>query len=329
MRQQDFEHHASPRWSALAGVLDDLQRAPGRQQLRRGERAALPRLYRQVCNDYALARSRHYSPALGAELHELVLRGHRQIYRRNDAWGWRLLAFVLADFPRTLREQAGYFWLSCGLFLLPALLIGVGCYLDQDLVFALLDEAQVGDMEAMYDPAERLLGRNSGRAAETDFTMFGFYIANNIGVGFRTFAGGVFFGLGSLFFLVFNGLMIGAVAGHLSRLGFTDTFWPFVSGHGSFELTAIVICGAAGLMLGHALLAPGPFPRLQALRRRAVPALRLVMGAAAMLVVAAFIEAFWSAGGFPPAVKYTVAAGLWLLVVLYLLLAGRGSRGPH
>jgi len=329
MRQQDFEQHAAPRWSALRRALEDLQRPPTRQRLKPAERAALPRLYRQICNDYAVVRSRHYSPALAAELHELVLQGHRQLYRRQDAWGWRLLSFVLADFPRTLRAQARYFWLACALFLLPALLLGTGCFLDSDLLYSLLEESQVAEMESMYDPANHKIGRGAGRSADSDFAMFGFYISNNIGVGFRTFAGGIFLGIGAVFFLVFNGLVIGGVAGHLTRVGFTDTFWPFVSGHGSFELTAIVICGAAGLMLGHALIAPGPFPRGQALRQRAKPALLLVMGAAAMLVVAAFIEAFWSSSGLPSLVKYSVAAALWLLVIAYLGLAGRGGRGTR
>ena len=121
---------------------------------------------------------------------------------------------------------------------------------------------------------------------------------------------------------------LGGVAGHLSRLGYNETFWPFVSGHGAFELTAIVICGAAGLMLGHAILAPGQRTRVMALKQQAVEALRLVMGAALMLLVAAFIEAFWSSSQLAPVVKYAVAAFLWGLVVFYLGWMGRtrGSR---
>jgi uncharacterized membrane protein SpoIIM required for sporulation len=150
---------------------------------------------------------------------------------------------------------------------------------------------------------------------------------NNIGIGFRTFAGGILLGIGSLFLLLFNGIVIGGVAGHLTRLGFNDTFWPFVSGHGSFELTAIVICGAAGLMLGHAVLAPGPYTRTQALKRQALEAVQLVLGAALMLLVAAFIEAFWSSSPVPIELKYTVAALLWGLVIVYLVGMGRTSRG--
>ena len=141
-------------------------------------------------------------------------------------------------------------------------------------------------------------------------------------------AGGVLLGIGSVFFLVFNGLVLGSVAGHLSRIGYQETFWPFGSGHGALELTAIVICGAAGLMLGHALLAPGQLTRSEALKDAASGALRLVMGAALLLVGAAFVEAFWSSSGVPNAVKYGVAGVLWLFVMGYLAAGGvgRGSR---
>ena len=107
--------------------------------------------------------------------------------------------------------------------------------------------------------------RSAERSAETDFVMFGYYIANNIGIGFRTFAGGILFGIGTLFLLVYNGLVIGGVAGHLTAIGYRDTFWSFVSAHGAFELTAIAVCGAAGLRLARAVLAPSQYSRARAL----------------------------------------------------------------
>lgn len=329
MRQDSFEQHHEPQWQRLEEILDDLERAPRLRRLKAQEHAELPRLYTQLCNDFALARGRGYSPALVEQLHRLVLRGHCRLYQRREAWGWRLLHFVTTDFPRTLRQHLRYLWLALALFALPGVLVGVGCLHDQELIYSLLDDEEVSSVEYMYRPGNEKLGRKRGRSAETDLGMFGFYISNNIGVGFRTFAGGIFYGVGAAVFLLFNGLLIGAVAGHLTRLGYIETFWPFVSGHGAFELPAIVICGAAGLMLGHALLAPGRRRRVEALREQAQPALRLVMGAAVMLVVAASLEAFWSPSAVPSVVKYSVAAGLWSLMLAYLALAGRESGGSH
>jgi uncharacterized membrane protein SpoIIM required for sporulation len=276
-----------------------------------------------------LARSRRYSPALEAELHNLVLRGHRCLYRRGGARFWRLITFVSTGFPRALRRNVRYFWLACALFLLPALLVGGYCYSKPELIYSVLDEEQVSEIEGMYDPLNRKPGRSPGRSSETDFMMFGYYIANNIGIGFRTFAGGMLLGVGTVLLLLFNGVVLGGIAGHLTRLGYQETFWPFVSGHGALELTAIVICGAAGLMLAHAILAPGQLTRLGALRNKATEALALVLGAAMMLLIAAFIEAFWSSSGMPIGVKYGVAGLLWLLVIAYLGFAGTLHRGPR
>jgi uncharacterized membrane protein SpoIIM required for sporulation len=329
MRQDGFEAENQALWHAVETQIDDLQRPRSKRKLGVEEQMQFPQRYRLICSHYALARSRRFSPALVEYLHGLVLRGHPLLYRRRAAWRWRLLDFLFRGFPRTLRRQRKYFAVSLLFFLLPALLMGSGCYLQEDLIYTVLDEHQVAQIESMYDPANDHPGRSPERGSETDLAMFGFYIKNNIGIGFRTFALGILLSVGTLFLLLFNGLMIGGISGHLTRLGYQETFWPFVCGHGAFELTAIVICGAAGLMLGMAVLAPGPLGRIETLKAHAREALQLVMGAALMLVVAAFIEAFWSPSGAAPEVKYGVAALLWLSVVLYLSLMGRGQGGSH
>eukprot|EP00903_Cladosiphon_okamuranus_P004532 g4530.t1 len=166
------------------------------------------------------------------------------------------------------------------------------------VVYSMMPAGQVRDYESMYDPANRALGRE--RNAGDDLTMFGFYISNNIGIGFQTFASGILFGIGAIFFLVYNGLAIGATAGYLTQAGYLDTFYPFVVGHSSFELLAIAFCGAAGLKLGFALLSPGSWRRSDALKRAAKDAVQIVYGAALMLLIAAFIEAFWSSSAAIP-----------------------------
>ncbi|HHH39746.1 MAG TPA: stage II sporulation protein M [Sedimenticola sp.] len=327
MRQAAFEQRHQPLWDELRLLLDDMERPPRRRQLPPEKQVRLPWLYRQVCNHYAQAGSRCYSPALVRQLHALVLRAYRLLYRQGGG-RYRLSDFLGQGFPQALRRNARYFWLALLLFLVPALVLGIACYQDPELVYSVMDESQVAQIEAMYDPLNRRPGREQGRSSDTDFQMFGYYIANNIGIGFRTFAGGILAGVGTLLLLLYNGVILGGVAGHLTRLGYQETFWSFVAGHGAFELTAIVICGAAGLVLAHAIIAPGQLRRLVALKRAAGEALKLVMGAAAMLLVAAFIEAFWSSSGVPAGSKYLVAGLLWVLVVLYLTRAGAVRHGP-
>jgi uncharacterized membrane protein SpoIIM required for sporulation len=329
MRQEQFETENQALWDELIAVMDDLERPRAKRRLDSTRLADFPIQYRRLCSHYALARSRIFSPMLVEYLHRLVLRGHPLLYKRVSVWGWRLLNFILFGFPRAFRRHLGAFGLSVIFFLLPALLMGTACYLQEDMIYSVLDQSQVSDMESSYDPDNNHLGRPEGRETETDFVMFGYYILNNIGIGFRTFALGILLGVGTIFILIFNGVVIGGVAGHLTRLGYISTFWPFVSGHSAFELTAIVICGGAGLLMGRAVVAPGQEGRLEALKQNALEALQLVMGAALMLVAAAFIEAFWSSSSHAPNVKYSVSALLWLMVILYLGFMGRSFRGSR
>src|SRR4029079_18914526 len=107
---------------------------------------------------------------------------------------------------------------------------------------------------------------------------------HNVGIAFRCFATGVFFGAGSVFFLVYNGLDIGTVFGFVSRSGGRANLLTFAAGHSPFELTAIVVSGTAGLLLGRALISPRGLTRLASLRATSRDVGALVLGAAAMLV---------------------------------------------
>jgi uncharacterized membrane protein SpoIIM required for sporulation len=327
MHQEAFVEKYQTLWDELGSILGELERSRFKRRGSADPAARLPHLYRYVCNHYALAQRRRYSPTLVEQLHSLVLRGHQQLYTRRGAWLWQLLMFIVADFPCTLRQNLRYFLLSLALFLVPAAVVGGLCMVDENLIYSVMGNEQVAEMESMYDPGNRKVGRESGRDSESDFAMFGYYIYNNIGIGFRSFAMGILAGVGTVLTMIFNGLIIGGVAGHLTRIGYGSTFWPFVCGHSALELTAIVISGASGLMLGHALLAPGQLSRLDALKQRGRIALKLVMGAALMLLGAAFIEAFWSSSGVSSEIKYLVAAVLWTLVIAYFTFAGRGRHG--
>ena len=153
--------------------------------------------------------------------------------------------------------------------------------------------------------------------------MAGFYVRHNTTIAFQCFALGFFLGLGTIYVLLSNGIQLGTVAGYLIAHGHGERFLSFVASHSSFELTAIVVAGTAGLVLGHAIVAPGNRSRGEALQVRGLVAVKLALGAAAMLFVAATIEGFWSAQPLPPMVKYSAAAMLWIAVIGYLGFAGR------
>ncbi len=327
MRQAPFEAAHAPEWAeyrALLGVLEGRGRWRARGPA--ADAARFPALYRRLCAHYALARTRGYGPGLIDELHDLVQRGYPYLYRRRGHWLKAALGFMAADFPRTVRRQWRVAALAAALLVLPGLAMGLACARDAALIGSLLDAEQVAELESMYETGARPPGRLPERAAATDFMMFGYYVMNNVGIGFRTFGAGVLFGLGSAVILVYNGLFIGAAAGHLTRLGLGANFWTFVSGHSPFELTAVALCGAAGLLLGRGLLAPGRRTRAAALRAEAREAVVLAGGAGLMLVLAAVLEAYWSAGAAAPGVKIAVGVLGWVAVGLYLAFSGFRSE---
>lgn len=326
MKQSLFESRHQPQWQAFAEHLQRLEQGKAKAD----ELADFPHQYRRLCQHLALAQERGYSSYLVDPLQQLALRGHQQLYRHRSQLTANVLGFVLADFPRLVREQWRFVLIASLLFFGSLVGIALLVYLFPDLVYSIVSPQQVAEMQGMYDPDASRLGRTAERASSEDWMMFGYYVMHNIGIAFQTFAAGLLFGLGSVFFLIFNGLVIGAVSGHLTEIGYGQTFWSFVIGHGAFELTAIALAGAAGLQLGWALIAPGQLTRSESLRLAARKSVQMLCGVMIFLLIAAFIEAYWSSTtGITPWVKYLVGAALWLLVVAYLSLAGRTRHAPE
>ena len=315
MRQLHFEEAHAKEWGEFETFLDHPKKLPF-------DPAEMPVRYRRICQHLALAADRQYSPDLVDRLNRLALRGHHALYRNRRRQSQRVLEFLLAGFPALVRAE----WrlvLAAGLLFFGPLL-GFIAVLQAwpEFVHYLLEPGQIASYHQMYDPASKRLG---SREADSSLMMFGFYIWNNIRIGFQTFAGGLLAGVGSIWFLGANGVIIGAVAGYLTQIGFSQTFWSFVAGHSSLELIAIVISGAAGLRLGLAVIAPGNMSRRAALVTAAKPAVRLMYGAAALFLAAAFVEAFWSPlTGIPFEVKIGAGIAGWVALLLYLLFAGRG-----
>jgi uncharacterized membrane protein SpoIIM required for sporulation len=255
-------------------------------------------------------------------LERLTGDAHQLIYYRRDFGIARLREFVAADFPRAIRQHAAYVAAAAAAFVLPTVLIGCLVYWRPELILSVVSVEQAASIEQMYSPAAHAIGRE--RSANSDWIMFGYYIRNNIGVAFQCFAGGLFAGLGSIFFLAYNGAYSGAIMGYLIERGMAPTFFSFVATHSAFELTAIVLAGAAGLRIGHALLAPGRLTRRDALVLATRESAMILYGVVAMLLVAAGVEAFWSSAQWLASpIKFGVAGLCWAAVLAYFTLQGR------
>jgi uncharacterized membrane protein SpoIIM required for sporulation len=148
-------------------------------------------------------------------------------------------------------------------------------------------------------------------------------MTNNIQVTIYTFAFGALFGVGTLFYLAYNGANIASVLALTYRAGFGNDLVTFMVGHGVIELSCIFMSGGAGLLVGSAMIMPGNLTRADALKTRGMEAVRLMMGVAVLLVVAAIIEGFISPAPINPRIKYTIAVLTGLALYSYLLLVGR------
>lgn len=318
MSQASFIEKHEPTWRRFEACLEELA----------AERSArpvdeFPQLYRALCQHLSIARHRGYSTQLIDRLNPLVERGHAALYGSRAGRWQPIWDYVGGGFARDVRRDWPLLLLATLLFYGPYLGMILWLHFQPEWAHHVLGDSMVRHMEQMYASSQSISGE---RESDSNFMMFGFYIYNNIGIALRTFAAGAVLGIGAMVVLLYNGVVLGAVSGHLSNVGLGPNFWPFVIGHGSFELTAIVLSAQAGFKLGFAPIWPGRKSRMRALKDTARESLGLVAGFFGMLVIAAFIEAFWSAKPLPSEVKYTVGALLWGFVLGYFLFAGRRPR---
>lgn len=320
MKEGGFEKRRKQAWDDYERLVTSVEKGkpePGVTEL--------PRRFRELCSDLSLANHRMYRGQIIERLNGLVIRGYKQLYRSRRKGTESFVRFLVAGFPAAVRREWRLFWLCSAMFWLPFLAMMLLAKVELDWVQAILGPHGMANLEAMYGGEEEQIAHLREEFG-SNFMMFGHYVQNNVSIDFRIFAGGIVAGLGTIFFLVYNGLAIGAAAGYVNYACNPQSFWTFVAGHSSFELVGMIIAGVAGMRLGLAVLKPGRMTRGKAIAASAKRALPLILGAAGMTVIAAFIEGFWSAQRMPAEIKYAVGIGFWVLHVAYFMLLGRGTR---
>jgi uncharacterized membrane protein SpoIIM required for sporulation len=319
MTAGDFEHKNQERWAKYERLVNSL--SGGRKDLAAGD---MPRLFREICADLSLAQSRMYGARITERLNALVIRGYELIYRHGRG-GWsRVAEFLVAGFPQAVRRERHLFWLCNAVFWLPFFVMMLSPAHEIRWIQAVLGADGMASMEKMYGSQDEQIAHLREEYG-SNFMMFCFYIYNNVSIDFRIFAGGMAAGVGTLFFLFYNGLYLGAAAGYVHEACHPPSFWSFVSGHSSFELLGMVVSGMAGMRLGLAILRPGRLPRIRALTEASRQALPLIYGAALLTTIAAVIEGFWSAQRIADEAKYAFGILGWILCAVYFLTAGRGA----
>lgn len=283
----------------------------------------LSSLYRSLCYDLSLVQSREWGARLEQYLNDLVAQGHNCLYRSPPRSLDSALSFLTDGFPALLRKRKHFFYVSLALFAIPFVIAMLVAMVNPVLAERIVDKAQMEGAGESY--SESLYDDIDQEYAEERSFMAGFYVWNNVGIAFQCFGRGALFGVGTVVTLLFNGMVLGAISGYLVNRGFGDNFFSFAISHGSFELTAIVVAGAAGLLIGWGLIHPGQHSRIQSLRIHGLDAVKLGTGAGFMLAIAALIEAYFSPLPIPHVFKYVVGTMLWVLVFCYLMFGGRGT----
>ena len=307
MKQNQFVYINNERWQIFENDCADFQNPLP---------VEFAKNYRRICNDLSIARTRHYSPSLIDKLNNFVRLGQGRLYQGEGFKLRSLLNLFRQTFIQSLHENRFYLWAALVSFWGLAIISYVWVIVEPNAVYLFLDIDSVKKLETMYDPAGSVRSESGG--TDSDVLMFGIYIYNNIGIAFQMFGGGALFCVGALIPLLFNSFYFGAVTAHIVNLGYQDNFFSFVITHGSFELTAIIIAGAAGCKIGYSLLNPGQYSRGYAIKQAGKSVLPLIVGAFIMLVIAAVIEAFWSPLDIPSLFKYVTGAICWFYVLSVL-----------
>jgi uncharacterized membrane protein SpoIIM required for sporulation len=278
-------------------------------------------LYRAACADLALADAYQLPPNTVQYLHQLVGRAHNQLYlsRKFDykAWGYELLHGIPQRLfhDNCLRLAFCLFW---GVFLAAMVYGATSPQFAEEIV----GKEQLNEMEKMYD---REL---SGRDINESGGMFGFYVLHNAGIGLKCFAAGLLFGVAGLFETVFNAAYLGTVFGHMTTVPQKVNFFTFVTAHGPFELTAIILGAAAGMRLGFSQVDTKGHSRGDSLRLAAKEAVPTACLCVILFILAAIIEGFISRAAIPYSMKAGIAVASSGIMMFYFVLLGYPQGKP-
>jgi uncharacterized membrane protein SpoIIM required for sporulation len=298
-----------PYWDRLEKLLQRSNRS-GLKLLTRSELQELSLLYRQIAADLAAVREDRSSVEFTRYLNQLLARAHSIIYASRKTGFTSILTFFTHSYPRIFRESMFFCIAAFGIFLLGSVVGSLLSLKSYDFKASILGPDMMQTIERREMWTHSIVGIKpyaSSRIA-----------TNNITVSFFAFASGITAGAGTLFILFFNGLLFGVVATACGTAGMGLKLWSFVAPHGVLELPAIFIAGGAGLIIARGLLFPGVLPRKESLLRAGRQGVRLVLGVIPILIVAGLIEAFVSPTDMAIPLKFTMAAGLFVLLLSYL-----------
>ena len=323
MKSVDFRREREATWGELEALIafadDKGLRALGADAL-----ARLPHLYRATLSSLSVARSISLDRALVEYLENLVGRAYFVVYGTRQHVRRQLSDFFLWRLPSTVRRAKWH--------LLAALVITLAGVIaaysltkhDADYYYSF-----VGDMAEGRTPASSTAELRDGlyhqeNASGMLATFAASLFSHNARIGILAFALGFVAGLPTLLLLFYNGLVLGAFVELYASRGLGVDIWAWLLPHGVTELSAVILCGAAGLMIAHGLVFTGARPRMDSLREMGRQAAVVVIGAVIMLFVAGLIEGIFRQTVTSVPIRYGVAAATGAFWLAYYGWCGRG-----
>jgi uncharacterized membrane protein SpoIIM required for sporulation len=298
-----------PHWDRLASLLAQ-SGASGLGRLSRAELREMALLYRQVAADLSVLRQDSTARAYAAHVNQLLARAHHIIYSGRKTNLLTIFLFLRDEYPAIFQRQIGYVATSLLVSLAWGLLGAVLTSARPEFMRHFVGPQMIATMERheMWTKSVISIAPMATSAIMT----------NNLSVSFVTFAGGIVFGLGTFFYLFVNGMMLGVIGAACHQYAMSVALWSFVAPHGSLELPSIIIAGAAGFRLGHAMLFPGALRWKDSIAQGGIEATRLVSGIIPLLVIAGCLEGFFSPSQAPVWLKFTVGGLLFTLLLVWL-----------
>ncbi|NES68217.1 MAG: stage II sporulation protein M [Okeania sp. SIO2D1] len=298
-------------WQHLDSLLRQVEKK-GLKSLPAAQIREMASLYRSVSADLARAKTHQVGNILEQDLQRLTTRGYTQIYQGNRKQEWQAVwEFCRWGFPAVVQKTWAYTAVATAFFLVGGLVAWWYSWQDPVFMSLIVPESLISQVR---DRQELWMGSIVGvePMASTNIMI------NNLRVSFSAVAGGISGGIYTVYLLVFNGLLIGAIGALVGQHNLAVPFWAFVFPHGALELPAIFLAGGAGLLIARAILFPGKYGRIDALKFYGFQAAQLVFGVVVLLVIAGIIEGFFSPSPLVPDIfKYIVGMGLFLFLCIY------------
>ncbi len=296
-------------WDRLRALIAALQ-AGGVRGLPPAELREMALLYRQVASDLSALRQERSARNLEAELNQLLGQAHAIIYSRRKTDFSDFWRFFSREYPRLFRKLLPFTLVSLMLFLAGAVVGTLLTLVRPEFKRHFLGPAMTQTIERrqMWTESVNSMAPQASSAIMT----------NNLAVTFTVFAAGITAGIGTLYMIAWNGILLGVISTACHQAHMSLKLWSFVAPHGSLELPAIIIAGGAGFRLAYGLLFPGIYSRPHSLSAAGSESVRLVSGVVPMLAVAGMLEGFLSPSSAPVWLKFVTALLLFTLLLLWL-----------